>query len=315
MLLTELWKIKYSKDSISTLSGKKRKHIINIIGIFCTSGICTTTEASRFALAKQYKIYPEEVNGNEVKTVEHRISELIIGNAKKRTGKRKKNLLYSGLLREDILLDLGKFKNSKNNFVHRYFISFRGSLFGLGYDFSDKELEQFIDTCSKNNLFFAYLKKIKDITSILFVKELFIKPTLYLIEKGKFVPDDDIYLSFSMLADLYGFELHKMIKAYNNDYSNEYMKNYKLGIKKNILIKYIDKLMDNTWYSGILDPTWSENIIQLYYRDSDSLYFYSKFHNDKDLLLLFKTMRSIHQSYYETYGEIPPSKHEQELVI
>ncbi len=315
MLSNELWNVHYQKKRFSPLSGKKRKYILNIIGTYCLFGLGTTTAASRFALAKQEKIHPEEVNGKEVKTVEHRFSELITGNAKKRTGKKKSNLWYPGLIKENILLDFGKIWNLKNKHVHQYFISFKGSFFGLGYDFSDDELNQFLDIVSQNNLFFAYIKKIKDVTSILFVKELFFKPTMILIKKGKFIPDEDLYLSFSFLADHYGFELHKMLKALHNDYDSLYMKKYKLKINSDILIKNIENLMNNTWYREIDKSTWNDNMIKLFYTNPESLEFYVKCYDENDSLLLFKTMKSLHQYYYETYGQTPPAIHEQKLVI
>ena len=318
----------FPNETTWLMKGKKVKNSLNLMAAMCLNGSITTREAAKFVLSNtrgyEYKP-PRDVDS---KKLDHAFNRLLTGREKKRiaSGKLEK---YPGLLKEEYVIKVGTQRNEKNQIVTKYFLSLKGCLFALGFRFDDKELKTFIEKAARYYLYFAYLNTVLKKISFSFLKQIFIKPIQSIIKSGRIVLDDKYWFSFTIIADLCGYELHKWRKDSLINYSKKLFHQQKKPKKQTSSDKkrlsreiswnsYDDKdlnqmqtLINNTWYDETDKENWEEKIIQVLYTDQDYELDYSDHFDDTNFL--FVTMRAIHVAYYSTEGIIPPLKHKQKL--
>jgi len=183
--------------------------------------------------------------------------------------------------------------NEKDLDVEKFFLTLKGCFFVLGNRMNDDDLISFIKNASKNYLFFKYLYKILEHTSIELVQELFLKPIFDLIKKDRINLDDDFESSFALIAEKIGQSIYEQYGMYYYEYVN---------------------MMRNNWYDGSCNRDWLRNMIALYYEygnERDS--FWRRSDMITDPKLLFKVMHAVHAGYYSLFENPTPVKHVQKL--
>lgn len=168
----------------------------------------------------------------------------------------------------------------------------------LDLNIQKEEWRKLIHNGSKCHLWFAYVNDIINKTSIDFVTKIFIEPIVNLIKKERIFLDEDFELSFNMISDLIGNQLHKFM-----------IMTFRTNNKK--YIKFIEILIKNTWYDEIDKENWTEKMIKMYFPNKeDKEYVYLDDNYDPNFLFIL--MRSIHLTYYHTHGVSAPLKYEQD---
>src|SRR5437879_1228713 len=96
--------------------------------------------------------------------------------------RRANGKVYQGLKSKGLVFNLKEDKSQGPN--KKYFLTLKGCLLTMGYDFSDGEFEQFITNASRISLFFAYIHTTLRKTSVSFVKQIFFDPVRKLLKKN-----------------------------------------------------------------------------------------------------------------------------------
>lgn len=296
-----LWNISYRSSTAPILKGMKKNHIINLIGLLAIHGPSTTRALAKFSL----KPFGDRLVDEELRPREQVYYKLIVGRRKSGGG------WLPGLVSTGYITGVGKSSNAKNNIVNHYFLTLKGCLLALGYQFNDKDLNSFIIYASVYHLFFAYLRVILQKTSMRFVRLIFIEPIQKMIERGKISLDDDISEYFDFIATQIEKSLFENTQ-YNLD---KHEKNPLHKSKYREFLNQVDTLAKNTWYVTNKREEWINNMIDLYYPTDLAQKFYHPYSEQPlDYRLLYKVMRAVHVTYYGFKGFIP-LKHVQNLKL
>jgi len=239
-------------------------------------------------------------------------NKLIMGRLYKKSG-RKKFGKYPGLVDHGFLKKINIKKSKKNIDTNVWFPTLKGHIVALGYNFDNDELLKFLNNASTNSLFFAYLKNLTNVVSINIVKMLFLNPISELVKNGILDLNDDLRYSLWVIPFQIGLEIEKTVLDANKIiYQSNLDKKYKKA--SDIILKSIEGVVNNTWYDSSFFK-WKEKMIDLYYRIDLEKVFYGLHSNSLDVHFLYNVMQHVHQSYYATYGEKIPSKHQQKFPI
>lgn len=203
---------------------------------------------------------------------------------------------YPGLIEKGYVVEV---KNKKNIRSPKHALSLKGCLFACGLDFSDKETIQFIKNSGMNHLFFRFLHKTYEKTSLKFVKEVFLQPILDLIKRKRIDLEDDMYLNFGIIADSIGMTLYKkrikLLKKSARLFENKDFKQIE-DLRKLIIYDYNPR---EDWYESIMD---------LYYKYK-SRDFYDDYSEDQFEMSLFnKVMYQLLHAYHEAVPESIPRR-------
>lgn len=232
-------------------------------------------------------------------------------------------------------------ENDKGKFIPQYFLTLKGFFLVVGYDLTHHELKLVIENASKISLFFCFIKKIMNETSISFVNEIFIKPIQTVLLRSDIFQGGDMNFYFSNFADVISNSLSKKMKTidekmkqdimnkpdsyFSEKITSEFMKFHHtksfselIRIKKNLEIvdrddllyqfrvAGIESLMDNVFYSSKPKEDWYESLIDYFYPTEESKILFLKFGNDSEKYLMNKVMYSLSQTYvFFGYGFLP----------
>lgn len=304
------WENYYQHGSLIINTGKKSRHSLEILASLVLHGPLTTREMAKniLQLTKDYPYYhkPKDFDSRKLENI---YAKLIEGRLDKKSGRKKLSKKYPGLVEYGYLLETGIHKNEKSKYVKKYFVTLRGCFVALGFDFNDSELTKFLQNTSKNHLFFAYINHILEITSIDFIKQIFIKPIYDLIKKKRINPDDEIEFYFTNIAESIGSIFYnKVTSCIEKFHSDSSLHNFldTPGVEE------IEKVMDNNFVRFRKRKDWNESIIDYFYHDSKDVEFYNLYYDEMyrdpvndspfDMNFLFKVMEQLHIAYYGADG-------------
>ncbi|MCA2004139.1 MAG: hypothetical protein LDL06_05195, partial [Candidatus Nitrosotenuis sp.] len=163
----------YSKNtSIICAKGKGQKRAFELIASLAVQGPSTTSEVAAFVLNTNYYRYHSERQN----TLRDEYNRIIQDRFEKKTGRRKIGKTFPGLIKNNYVLKTGEKIVVERSKTRLYFLTLKGCFFALGFQFNDDELKDFLRNASRNHLFFAYLDRIANDTSVDCVKKLFIAP-------------------------------------------------------------------------------------------------------------------------------------------
>lgn len=278
----EPWKNKFPRDSTTILKWKKSKSNTEIIGALGLLGPSTTTEIARFVLSVTKTGEYVHIRGRDVSIREGMYHKLIYGRIK--PTKKKSAERYPGLKSERFVGITKKEFNSKKIKIPKYFLTLKGCFFAMGFDFSDFGLENFLKGSSRNHLFFAYIYKIMQSTSVKLVRILFFEPIQNMIVRGRITLDDDISFYFSNFTEAISRRLMEFMEEYHME------------------SKQIGSLMKCTFYDENVSSDWQQTMIEYFFPESDAMDFYMDYSDPLDAALLFQSMKAIHFGYHHSIG-------------
>ena len=286
------WKNDYPRHVIPYLKGKKVKHSLEILASLALHGSSTTRDMAKFTHYKSTEYPQRNLKGsNHISTLEKTYRRLILGIPIKSRDKRKIEKKYPGLLEQKFLDHTEKNFNSKNKLVQKYFLSLKGCFFALGFQFTDEQLSLFIKNAARNHLFFAYLNKIAEDTSIDYVNEWFLAPIKNLIRKG--LLNLDYIFSLSIIYETIQNEFQNRIESLLESESEE---EFEKGFGK---LKYMEqKILKHTFYAEKPTSDWDDFVMEYFFPTEVDKEFL-EFRNAElfEIILLYKIMKSVHFGY------------------
>lgn len=224
---------------------------------------------------------------------------LIEGRQKKKTGRKKSLEKYPGLESNNYVRKVGIRKNEKGKKVNLYSLTFTGFLFSLGFDFQNKDFERFLLNASKHHLFFAYIQRISNSSSISFVKRIFLNPIFEMIRDGKIRLDGDISFYFSNIAEGIGRSLDKSLYVFESVDDEEDEEN----------LQFVRQIEKFTFYDDRPTHDWSYAMIDIFYsNDEDREFFEAYAHKGMEKNLLYKVMQKVHLVYFGYGGNFIPRR-------
>lgn len=275
-------------------------------------GPSTTSELACFVIEKQHsKGKIKEMGKSFVKLRTHYYWDHLHGNAKKKSGKKIVGT-YESLLEKNYV----KIIKMKKSNVGIYFPTLSGHLVSLGYEYSDKEIQEFIKNASTNSLYFAFLYDIINKISLDFVKEIFLEPIKKMIKQKRIQFDDDYRLNFDIIVNATALKIHQIIDDYEQKNVSYDLKTNNFLVKADPnLVKQLDVLIKNTWFDLQANSKWISQLIELYYPTEEQQKFYQDHRDYSDIHLIYKVMREIHTNYYGSYRVKVPAKYYQKFPI
>ncbi len=290
----------YPHSKVPAFEGKKRKHVMEIIFTLAMVGPSTTHEIAENALSinPKFKAF-HKIPYENIRKLGGIYYKLINGRQEKKKGRQRKTKKYDGLISEGYLIQSGTKINNKGKKIPIYFLTLRGCFVALGFDIPN--FDNFLENNSKNHLFFAYIKNIRALTSLSFVREIFLKPIINDIRKGRIsYKDEEISYYFNQIAESISNNLglkftRKLQKFFDQTEHVKY--------KKFPGINEYEKLIDNTFYYERPKSDWLDSLIEKYYKDSNDEEFYRIYCDDKlEHHLVYRVMRNIHHTYFYVLG-------------
>lgn len=291
--MKSVWENFYSKKTCLLQVGGKVKHASDLITAIGFMGPCTTREAAKFILSKSKGYDRISIRDIDSRSIDKMYRKRIAGEKEKKVGDKIIQRESVGLVEHGYLFVYQRITNEKSRPVNKYFLTLKGCFFVLGNKMSDKDLDLFIKNASKNYLFFKYLYKILEHTSIKLVREIFVKPVQKLIKKDRIDLDDGFEDTFALIGEKIGQEVFEQYGGFATEYSN---------------------MIENNWYDGTGNKNWKINMIALYYKFGDERdLFWRKSDMTNDPRLLYKVMSTVHAGYYSLFDLATPVKHKQRL--
>ena len=282
-----IWSSSYSRNTAKILTSGKSIRSKQIIASIAYLGPCTTRDMAEYILEKSPSYLEKPLRKGDLRSLRTVCKNRLRDKFENSTGK-----LYPGLIKEGYVVEV------KEKRWPKHVLSIKGCLFACGLNFSDKEIIQFIKNSGMNNLFFRFLYKTYEKTSLDFVKEIFLNPILDLIKRKRIDLDDDMYLNFGIIADSIGMILYKKRKAL--------IKNRKQSIKDKKFFKQIETLRKMIIYDIKPRKDWYESIVDLYYKKK-ARDFYDDYSEDQFEMSLFnKVMYQLFHGYHEAVPEDVP---------
>lgn len=286
----------YPSGTIPVFEGKKKEHVMEILYALAHLGPATTHEIASKVLPRdfEYRNYIK-IPYSCIKKRGGIYYKLINGRIEKNKGKSRKVKEYSGLISEGYVVQTGYTINKKNHKIPLYFLTLKGCFVALG--FSSIDINKLINNSAKNHLYFAYLKSILEKTSISFVKMIFTDPIRDFIAKGRLsLKIEDISYYFTMICEssyniFFPHTKHAIYSFYWNNTTSSIIKYPKT--------KYIETLMDNTFYYEKPKEDWSDSLIEKYYPKKEDEIFYRDYcDRDFESKLVYRIMAQLHHAYY-----------------
>jgi len=293
------WKNYYPRHNVNHLKGKKTKHSLEILASLAIRGPSTTREMAKFTLKESMEYTHVILKGsNHASSLEGIYRKLIQGIPIQENKIQSKK--YPGLVDHRFLVPTEKKINSKKILVQTYFLSLKGCFFALAFQFTIEQLSMFIKNASLNHLYFAYLKKILDDTSIEFVKRIFILPVQSIIKNGMLYLGESI--SFSYVLSEHQQTINDTVFQIN-DYQLISAKFRKSELEN------FKKILEHTFYTQNPTSDWQSLIKEYFYSDDTSLEYFDDYSDGHfEFILLYRLMRSVHFGYYSGLTENIPNK-------
>jgi len=293
------WENSFPSKTIFINKGKKTKHSLQIIASLALLGPNTTRELAKFTI-KQSKNYPySKPRNQDSRVLEQTFSRLIKGQQKRKTGKKKSSEKYPSLESNMYVRKIGEKINEKGKKVNLYSLTFTGFLFSLGFNFKNDDFKKLLHNASRHHLFFAYVQKIADCTSIHFIKKIFLNPISEIIEEDKIRLDEEISFYFSYMAESIGRSLGKSLYVFDSIDDDEDM-------EKLQFVKHIQKL---TFYDDRPTSDWPHAMVDIFYPNNDDLdFFLEHAHLAMEENLLYKIMQKVHLVYFGYGGNYIPRR-------
>lgn len=204
------------------------------------------------------------------------------------------NKTYPGLINEGYIVEI---QNEKVKQGPKHTLSLKGCLFACGLNFSNKETVQFIKNSAMNHLFFHFLYKTYEKTSLGFIKEIFLNPILDLIKRKRIDLDDDIYLNFGIIADTIGMTLYKKRSSLLK--KQAYM-------SENREFEQIETLRKLIIYDYNPREDWYQSIVDLYYKGNARDFYEEYSEGNFEMSLFHKVMYQLLHAYHEAVPEPIP---------
>jgi len=299
----------FPKENVPVFVGKKMRYVQGIIFGLAINGPSTTFELSRTVLEHDLTYEYKDVRSSDVRKYATSFGRLIVGRERKKTGKKKLSSLYPGLIENGYVIQVGSKVNEKGLDVPLYFLTLKGCLLALSFNFNDQELKQFLNNAARNHLFFAYANLIQQKISLQLVKEIFVKPVQNIIENDRLHLQEDLTFYFPNFAQACGNAILKRLMKIANKYNSD--DSLPVGTftfadpKKRD--NEIEELMKNNFYYAKPSPDWKHAILERYYKKDEDINFFYKYSEDqKEISLLYQVMQQIHFSYYAPLGIIAP---------
>lgn len=308
-----VWSIDYAPKLVPVLKGKKKNHVIDLIGGITILGRPTTREIANFVLLRSKSYEYGKVRDSDSRIREQIYHKLLVGRKRVYNKKKKLDESYPGLVSWGYVSNVG-FINKKNRNAKLNMLTLKGCFFALGYHLNDDELKSFIRNSAINHISFAYLNTILEKTSIQFMRKTFIEPIQDLIKREKISLDDNVEFYFSFIADHIETSLNETIRKALIQYQDASFTKF-----RSEYLNHIEILIKNTWYDGKNVLEWTPNMMNLYFQTHEQQEIsYGNFpEKDNDFKLLFRLMRAVHFAHYAIpglYGSIP-QKHIQNLKL
>ena len=290
----------YPYSTVPAFEGKKRNHVMEIIFTLSMVGPSTTHEIAENALSinPKFKTFPK-IPYEDIKKLGGIYYKLINGRLEKKKGRQRKTKKYEGLISEGYIIQTATKINNKGKKIPTYFLTLRGCFVALGLNIPN--FDYFLDNVSINHLFFSYIKNIRQLISLPFVREIFLKPIIDDIRKGRIsYKNEEVSYYFSQIAESIsnnlGIKFTKKLQKIIEQHGN-------IKYKKILGINEYEKLIDNTFYYERPKSDWLDSLIEKYYKNSDDEEFYRIYCDDKlEHHLVYRVMRNIHYTYYYALG-------------
>ncbi len=290
------WKNLFNSKTIFVNKGKKNVHSLQILASLAILGHSTTREMAKFVIM-QSKDYPyHKPRDRDSRGIENMFLRLIDGRQSKRTGKKKYLEKYPGLESNHYVRKVGKTKRKSN----LYTLTLNGFLFALGFEFTEDDFKKMLDNAAKHHIFFAYVKKISDATSISFVKKIFLDPIKEIIIKNRISLDENIPFYFSNIAESIGRTLDAVkgsdFDSIDDDEDLERM-------------QYISKIRKWTFYDDRATSDWYYAMMDVFYSNKKDYKFFAKYSYDAmEKNMLYKIMEKIHLVFFADGGSYIPRR-------
>lgn len=198
-----VWQIN-SGSTIKIFSRKVfGKNCKDLLAGYAVNGPATTYSIGKFIVEREQQILEKKHKkiksiSNKIRSKASEFSRLVRG---REDVKKESDLVSQGYL--------FKIKDSKNEI---YFLTLKGSIICLGFSFSDKELQLFINNAAKYHLFFAFLNILLiNGISLPTLKRLFVYPIMQGFATNKIPSDTDLQFYFGNLGFLCGRALWQVI--------------------------------------------------------------------------------------------------------
>jgi hypothetical protein len=291
------WENAFDSKTIFVNKGKKNIHSIQILASLALLGPSTTREISKFVITQSENYPHQKIRDIDSRIVEQMFLRLIDGRQSKKTGKRKSLEKYPGLESNYYVRKVGKREERDSNL---YTLTLSGFFFALGFDFNEENFKKFLNNAANHHIFFGYVKKISETTSIPFVKKIFLDPVREIIEKNRITLDENISFYFSNIAESIGRKLD-VVKGSDFEPIDD-----DEDVERLHRIKEIEKW---TYYDDRATSDWYDAMIDIFYPNENEREFFVEYaHDGIEKNMLYKIMQKIHLVYFGYGGNSIPRR-------
>lgn len=303
MVSSSLWSTIYEPKTVPILTGKKRQHVIDIIGALAICGPSTTYEIAQFVLSKNFSAGESKERTRETPKLASEYLRLLERRLAYQHAGKKLDKYYPGLIQHGFVKKVGTKTSQRGNPVGIYFLTLKGSFLAMGYRFSISDLKKAIKNAARISLYFSYIEAVLDKTSYGFAKRIFINPLIIVIKRSRIFLDDDIAFYFSNIAE-------RTSHALSKEFATAFALFYQTDIELSTVLKKIgiEDLLDETRYTINSKEDWIDSLIEEYYhKDKQEEFYRSNTDELYESRLVYSLMRAIHFTYYENLEIRPPS--------
>lgn len=355
MIKSNIWVTIYPPKSIDVFKGNKQENTVNLLGTLALIGNSNTTDIAKFLYPKKFlnvkeKSYEFPRDSSDMVMTDLKLTHLD-------SLRNNLNLLLKGRLvithggkkirddddnfkRHPNPVDLGYVvvtgspKNKKGKFIPQYFLTLKGFLLILGYEFDVVDLKSIINNASKISKFFGFIKYVMDLTTISFVRDVFINPIRKVLLRSDIFEGGNLDFYFSNFADVISNSLStkmKLIDKKNKEkimntnilyfykkITPEYRKQYPFATTEDLISfkmrdeednyiplfkkEGIESLMDNVFYYENKKEDWYVSLTEYFYTRSELETSFLDLGCENEQILIDKVMQSINFTYHSLQG-------------
>lgn len=289
-----IWLDFFQKNSISIFKGSKRKNVHDIILGLAINGSSTNSTLAKYTLSKEYSSKNLEDYQNNLPLRTNEYHRLLNGT------KGRINLSKTKFIKQ-----IGTKLTEKKINTRFYNLSPFGYFIALGLDYSDDELKLIIKNASAISLYFSYVNRIMEQTSLEFVKKIFITP-LKSVLSMIIDFENDLLFYYPNVAELTYRAVYAEIVKISSKFFEAEAKPELVDTSEFIPIEL---LMDETIYASKTKDDFHSFLIEHFYKNNLDNDFYREHSTDmEDLRLVTLVMKAVHCAYYESQGYEVPSK-------
>jgi len=294
--------------TISPIKGKAHTNNSNIIASLCLLGPSTTFQMAENVLRFEKRKTSRKIS---IPYSEKKLRAGIYYNRLRDRNSEKGKI--PGLISLKMVRRTGYLKNEKNLKVPLYFPTFKGCIFALGYNFSKREMRNFLKNAGRHFISFAYLNEVLDNTSMTFFRNVIHNPVKNIIKTGKITFDKQFRLSLRILSDVVGESVYGSLDLQlRQSRILEQVHRYEVNEEHS---PEFDSMIKCTWYNGTGSDEWIQEMKDHFYsNDDDYNYFDLRIGEQYDVKFLSWLMELIHAGYYSGLGLETPIKHVQKMI-